>query len=1557
MAQLGNTYTGRFADLQKQRLSPHHLYYAYDTKQLYTFFEDGTPYLLAPIFGDGSSVESDPIFVSSPSYDITELQIQQWDTAFSWGDHYEMGYITGIDVQDLNIQPETQTIATISAIDKDGNSLNPVTVKETVTHFNEPIINGTTITFYYVNELGDDEFHTIDLDPMLPDLADDTYVTEFTWSIDDPTNNTAVIVDSNGVEYSLDFSHFLQRNEIVDLNTNTSLHAIAQAGDVTINETITTLDNPTLSGTVLTLRYFDEDGALQEPSVDLADIIPEIENGIHIENFYLTGNTLYIKEYNVATPWEVTLPNMVRISSAGIDPDNPNQLVIVETDGTEWPIPLPPYITVVNYADTNANPTRHKIGDITVEEVTVGVYETVTTLGDPVLSGTVLTIKFNKEDGQEQTVDVDLADIIPQIEQGIHIEDFYIDGNMLYIKELNVATPWSVELPDGLIETQTTLDAPYLNGTVLNITYTGENGVQQNQSIDLADILPEISDGFRIEDFYFDTVNSRPHILAIKEVGVTQPWEIDLTKYILTTTDNGDGTTTVFQDGVAKFTIPKAYTGYRVEDKLGNERFFVNDFIRFEGVTFDPEQNLISVETDPLPDGLEGQVYYIDKDGTNDVEPDFLLHRGIVVENQEEFDIAATTPFSLEEVFLNWDMFSHYWGSYPENQSPPVFPSFNDIEGHHPNQTLTPDEFYGRTAWNYDAANNRIFLSKNYNPTTGFISPQSFGNFTFEATFSSPNGDDDTIALVIGFYTDQDTGYEHSLMVTRQLGDSTTSYGVFYNQGQDPNIAFRVLDGTNLAPFAGGAPNLEAWNNGNKTRVQVVRSGDVFQIKTSQFKSEVIDNSTLLTLNLNDYPQLAGFKTASKIGFSATSQKDAYFSDILFTGFTEYIFWPKREDPTKPNEYTSYETWAYDFDTQQYFLQNPQTIFGEDYFGKGRFVYSYLFGKTYYINEHDQWIKISGDNLSEAEIIEIINSGEAFNQNNFVRRLNIDPSLLTTQDIDGVLNYLNTIQGFSIDETEVYVIETGDGEGAPQGPTDPPEEPQTFQWDITAPANASLHFIGSDLTITTIYEGDGNPTKVEHFIDGVKVATITENLIGSVSSVTYLDSSYEPGNAVITAKLYYGLEVEPFIPSVNIKVRQPFSGNSELQILEPSDGYIFATNEVFNISTLYSGDLNATKIQVIIGPVGEEGFVTHQYTNNLYDTHSFQQSFGVAGDYDITLKLFVDGVENNTVLVPIITITVSENPPPPPPPTTTYFPITRHRAGSYKVGNSIDIQARSSYSGDTLLERTESDTTVRETEQALPWVPPSAYLEDDELAVSIPLNEIEQFKVRYNQVKELLVDFSSDLPNVKTIWLRANQINLGTLDLTNCSYLEVLDISDNYISDILLPAASNINFVYVGGLQMSGIPAPKVISDLMAHIVSTGVTNGNFSSSACVADGSVTDHETLVSRGWNVSHITVPLQTPLLPSNAGATDIDTHTMQLICSTYGWAVVSKPSWIVTTGTGMNSSGAKSNSIQNFTFGFEPNNTGLIRDGEIHIKKVKDDGNEYKGRAVITVTQQG
>lgn len=297
-----------------------------------------------------------------------------------------------------------------------------------------------------------------------------------------------------------------------------------------------------------------------------------------------------------------------------------------------------------------------------------------------------------------------------------------------------------------------------------------------------------------------------------------------------------------------------------------------------------------------------------------------------------------------------------------------------------------------------------------------------------------------------------------------------------------------------------------------------------------------------------------------------------------------------------------------------------------------------------------------------------------------------------------------------------------------------------------------------------------------------------------------------------------------------------------------------------------------------------------------------------------------------------------------------YRAITKHRAGAHNSPNAVEITAPS-HTGGFYLERKKADGTVRETKEALPYEPLSAYLEDDVNAISVPLDKITEFRSRYNQVKELLFSFSADMPNIELIWLRANLIDLGVLYLSNCTQLQKLDISDNYIDSVQLPATSNLDFVYVGGLQMNDYPSTLTIEEIMNHIMNNGVNNGQMLSDACIArstSNNVNTHHTIVNTlGWEVGHLTTGVGSIGRPNTAGTSSFD-----VMSSKYDWKYYTNDDWITINDPSVI---GKSNTIVSRTFSMSANNTGLERNGIVYLEKIKDDGNAYKGITEISVRQ--
>ena len=134
--------------------------------------------------------ETDPIFIASPSFGITNTNISNWNTAFGWGDHSTQGYLTSeTDSQTLSFGLSTGelTISNGNTVDLDGRYLQSFDITtQTDNKYLRSDVNDTAggqITFdnhtvhledLHLNEevgivfdIDGDEFNSIRYDPNL----------------------------------------------------------------------------------------------------------------------------------------------------------------------------------------------------------------------------------------------------------------------------------------------------------------------------------------------------------------------------------------------------------------------------------------------------------------------------------------------------------------------------------------------------------------------------------------------------------------------------------------------------------------------------------------------------------------------------------------------------------------------------------------------------------------------------------------------------------------------------------------------------------------------------------------------------------------------------------------------------------------------------------------------------------------------------------------------------------------------------------------------------------------------------------------------------------------------------------------------------------------------------------------------------------------------------------------------------------------------------------------------------------------------------------------------
>ncbi|SMO52629.1 hypothetical protein SAMN06265171_102324 [Chryseobacterium rhizoplanae] len=131
-------------------------------------------------------------------------------------------------------------------------------------------------------------------------------------------------------------------------------------------------------------------------------------------------------------------------------------------------------------------------------------------------------------------------------------------------------SPQNTQLWKDKIETQTTIQAPQLNGNVLTVFYTGENGVQQSKSVDLSSLVTR---DINIENAVYDA--SQNIITIIQNDG--SAFHINLSEFSIIPATNSDGSVTLSQEGQEKVTLKKVAVTGSYNDLSDKPSFSGND--------------------------------------------------------------------------------------------------------------------------------------------------------------------------------------------------------------------------------------------------------------------------------------------------------------------------------------------------------------------------------------------------------------------------------------------------------------------------------------------------------------------------------------------------------------------------------------------------------------------------------------------------------------------------------------------------------------------------------------------------------------------------------------------------------------------------------------------------------------------------------------------------------------------------------------------------------------------------------------------------------------------
>lgn len=274
------------------------------------------------------------------------------------------------------------------------------------------------------------------------------------------------------------------------------------------------------------------------------------------------------------------------------------------------------------------------------------------------------------------------------------------------------------------------------------------------------------------------------------------------------------------------------------------------DTAKLEGKTL--AQVLAATVTENLGhvNGRRGELAFFSQDGSAMAfESGEMLSQLRMASDDATINTLKSATISFADVFNKWGRISHS------------------------NQLIFPHNVTEMNSWSYDQPTDSVLSTVNSGTMIGLISPDRFDTYTFETTFKSNNGDDDTIGVCAAFKKVGAREYTVAVMASPRGMNPDGSYGsvgpariwcvVNANQGAANGMA--VLWEQDL-----GIP-ISAWNAGDAlagVRVKLVRkAGGLLEITSTRADGSPWPNPVFTTVTL---PVM--FRSKCSIGYLAISQ-------------------------------------------------------------------------------------------------------------------------------------------------------------------------------------------------------------------------------------------------------------------------------------------------------------------------------------------------------------------------------------------------------------------------------------------------------------------------------------------------------------------------------------------------------------------------------------------------------------------------------------------------------------------------------------------------------------
>ena len=272
----------------------------------------------------------------------------------------------------------------------------------------------------------------------------------------------------------------------------------------------------------------------------------------------------------------------------------------------------------------------------------------------------------------------------------------------------------------------------------------------------------------------------------------------------------------------------------------------------------------IDLDYDDTNKILKGDVkIYNDPKETNSIQvtSQGLYVPKIITEDTETITwTSVSLGESLSDIFNSGSKFSHNTSSW--------------------SNMFSPSEA-NRWYWNDSLQSFVQPLNTSY--FNGFITQNTYDYYTHTATIRSTGADNDVNGIVIAHVID-DVGNPHTLtaLCIRRGWNNSADWLLAYDYYlPDQTILFRAGNGpSGTIPGSSGSSNWNKFSNG--ITVRITKNENIITAACSDWNSNVINENTLITINLDDYSWGYLFRADVKYGYCNLSQPNSYFTNIDF---------------------------------------------------------------------------------------------------------------------------------------------------------------------------------------------------------------------------------------------------------------------------------------------------------------------------------------------------------------------------------------------------------------------------------------------------------------------------------------------------------------------------------------------------------------------------------------------------------------------------------------------------------------------------------------------------